>query len=199
MTIISNNNDGNDENNFGTRYFVTQFVHKVYVFKILSKKAKKQQTPKGKEKRKLEDNKDLAFTPQSVSKNFGMIFHDMNVHLTIMANAWSHVEKKRGEQKLDDKNSKVLEEVMKLKGISPSEALEVTTILMAKEHRLQVFYQAHPSLRKQYMFDLFKNVQLQGDQRHGALFCWMIVLYQYFGKNIMFFELLDGRLFCYFG
>ncbi|KAL2937210.1 hypothetical protein RDABS01_020659 [Bienertia sinuspersici] len=40
------------------------------------------------------------------------------------------------EQRMDEKVNKVLEEVMKLDGISPSEALEVATILMAEEHKL---------------------------------------------------------------
>ena len=63
-----------------------------------------------------------------------------------MASAWSRVEER--EQKLDNKSNKVLEKVMKLDGISPSEALEAATILMVEEHKLQVFYQAPANLRK---------------------------------------------------
>ncbi|KAL2942779.1 Inner capsid protein lambda-1 [Bienertia sinuspersici] len=48
--------------------------------------------------------------------------------------AWSNAEER--EQRMDEKVNKVLEEVMKLDGISPSEALEVATILMAEEHKL---------------------------------------------------------------
>ena len=79
----------------------------------------------------MEDNVDLASTFQAVSKNFGVIFQDINVHLVTMANAW--------KQKLDNKSNKILEEVMKLDGISFSKVLEVATILMAeKTHALGV-------------------------------------------------------------
>ena len=55
------------------------------------------------------------------------------------------------------KVNKVLEEVMKLDGVSPSEALDVVTILIAEEHKLQIFFQAHSNLKKQYVFDLLKK------------------------------------------
>ena len=82
----------------------------------------------------MENNVDLASTLQAIYKNFGAIFQDMNMHLATMSNAWSRAKEK--EKKLDDKNKKLLEEVMKLDCVSPSKALEVATILMVEEHKL---------------------------------------------------------------
>ncbi len=72
-----------------------------------------------------------------------------------MANACAKAEEK--EQQMDEKVNKVLEEVMKLEGISPFEALEVATILITEEHKLHIFYQAHSNLKKQYVLDLLKK------------------------------------------
>ena len=47
---------------------------------------------------------------------------------------------------------------MKLDGVSPSEALEVATILITEEHKLWNFYQAHSNLKKQYVLDLLKKM-----------------------------------------
>ena len=46
---------------------------------------------------------------------------------------------------------------MKLDGVSPFEALEVATILIAKEHKLYIFNQAHSNLKKKYVLDLLKK------------------------------------------
>ncbi|XP_056685595.1 uncharacterized protein [Spinacia oleracea] len=92
---------------------------------------------------------------KDTSESFGKIFEDINANLGTMANAWSKAEER--EQKMDEKVNKVLEEVMKLDGISPSEALEVATILMAEEHKLRIFYQAPSNLKKQYVLDLLKK------------------------------------------
>ncbi|KAL2934377.1 hypothetical protein RDABS01_017497 [Bienertia sinuspersici] len=46
---------------------------------------------------------------------------------------------------------------MKLDGISPSEALEVATILMAGKLKLRIFYQALTNMKKQYAIDLLKK------------------------------------------
>ena len=154
LIVDSDDEDGGCETHSGSRS-VTQPIQKEYDLEPPLKKAKKQKTPKGGDKKKIEITGDLASTFQSVSKNFGTIFHDMNIHLATMANAWSRAEER--EQKIDEKNNKVLEEVMKLEGVSPSEALEVATILMAEEHKLRVFYQAPPNLRKQYVLDLLKK------------------------------------------
>lgn len=94
----------------------------------------------------------LVASLHKVSENFGRIFENINVNLGTMASAWSKAEER--EQKLDDKENKVLEEVMKLDGISPSEA---STILMAEEHKLRIFYQAPMNLKKQYVIDLLRK------------------------------------------
>ncbi|KAL2894720.1 Neuron navigator 3, partial [Bienertia sinuspersici] len=60
---------------------------------------------------------------------------------------WS--KEKEREQWMDEKVNKVLEEVMKLDGISPFKALEVAIILMAEEHKLRIFYQAPTNTKKQ--------------------------------------------------
>ncbi|KAL2934901.1 D-alanine--D-alanine ligase [Bienertia sinuspersici] len=70
-------------------------------------------------------------------------------------NAWYKAEER--EQRMDENVNKVLEEVMKLDGISPSEALEVATILMGEEHKLRIFYQAPTNMKKQYAIDLLKK------------------------------------------
>ena len=101
------------------------------------------------------DDDDLVASLHDVSNNFGKIFENINVNLGTMASAWSKAEER--EQRMDEKVNKVLDEVMKLDGISPSEALEVTTILMAKEHKLRIFYQAPFNMKKQYAIDLLKK------------------------------------------
>uniref|UniRef100_A0A803KUB7 Uncharacterized protein n=1 Tax=Chenopodium quinoa TaxID=63459 RepID=A0A803KUB7_CHEQI len=71
-------------------------------------------------------------------KGKNKIFENINVNLGTMASAWSKAEER--EQRMNEKVNKVLDEVMKLDDISPSEALEVATILMAEEHKLRIFY-----------------------------------------------------------
>ncbi|XP_057807730.1 uncharacterized protein LOC131022301 [Salvia miltiorrhiza] len=110
---------------------------------------------KGKGQSKVSDVDGLASSIQSVSTNFQKIFENINANLGTMACAWAKAEER--EQKLDDKANKVLEEVMKLDGLSPSEALEVATILMAEEHKRHIFYQAPMNLRRQYVIDLLKK------------------------------------------
>uniref|UniRef100_A0A803ML00 Myb/SANT-like domain-containing protein n=1 Tax=Chenopodium quinoa TaxID=63459 RepID=A0A803ML00_CHEQI len=76
------------------------------------------------------DDDDLVASLHDVSNNFGKIFENINVNIGTMASAWSKAEER--EQRMDEKVNKVLDEVMKLDGISPSEALEVATILMVE-------------------------------------------------------------------
>ena len=119
---------------------------------FIKKKSKEAKDSQGREenesgkKMKMEDSVDLASTLQAISRNFGAIFQDMDMHFATVANAWSYSKERK--QKLDDKSNKVLEEVMKIDGISPFKALEVVTILIVKEHKLRVFYQALDNLRK---------------------------------------------------
>ncbi|CAO2816316.1 unnamed protein product [Amaranthus hypochondriacus] len=126
-----------------------------------SKMAKaKEVKVKGKNKVNLKslcrnDDDDLVASLRDVSNNFGKIFENINVNLGTMASAWSKAEER--EQRMDEKVNKVLDEVMKLDGISPSEALEVATILMAEEHKLRIFYQAPFNMKKQYAIDLLKK------------------------------------------
>uniref|UniRef100_A0A803KR82 DDE Tnp4 domain-containing protein n=1 Tax=Chenopodium quinoa TaxID=63459 RepID=A0A803KR82_CHEQI len=101
------------------------------------------------------DDDDLVASLHDVSNNFGKIFENINVNLGTMTSAWSKAEER--EQRMDEKVNKVLDEVMKLDGISPSEALEVATILMAEEHKLRIFYQAPFNMKKQYAIDLLKK------------------------------------------
>uniref|UniRef100_A0A803M2X1 Myb/SANT-like domain-containing protein n=1 Tax=Chenopodium quinoa TaxID=63459 RepID=A0A803M2X1_CHEQI len=101
------------------------------------------------------DDDDLVASLHDVSNNFGKIFENINVNLGTMASAWSKAEER--EQRMDEKVNKVLDEVMKLDGISPSEALEVATILMAEEHKLRIFCQAPFNMKKQYAIDLLKK------------------------------------------
>ncbi|XP_021718048.1 uncharacterized protein LOC110685828 [Chenopodium quinoa] len=101
------------------------------------------------------DDDDLVASLHDVSNNFGKIFENINVNLGTMASAWSKAEER--EQRMDEKVNKVLDEVMKLDGISPSEALEVATILMAEEHKLRIFYQAPFNMKNQYAIDLLKK------------------------------------------
>uniref|UniRef100_A0A803L798 Myb/SANT-like domain-containing protein n=1 Tax=Chenopodium quinoa TaxID=63459 RepID=A0A803L798_CHEQI len=101
------------------------------------------------------DDDDLVASLHDVSNNFGKIFENINVNLGTMASAWSKAEER--EQRMDEKVNKVLDEVMKLDGISPSKALEVATILMAEEHKLRIFYQAPFNMKKQYAIDLLKK------------------------------------------
>ncbi|KAL2944179.1 60S ribosomal protein L13a, partial [Bienertia sinuspersici] len=54
---------------------------------------------------------------------------------------------KEREKRMEEKVNKVLEEVMKLDGISPFETLEVATILMAEEHKLRIIYQAQINMK----------------------------------------------------
>ena len=109
-----------------------------------------------KEKKTLQSDVDkLVFSFLEATSNFGKIFDNINVNLGTMANAWAKAEER--EQKMDEKVNKVLEEVMKLDGISPSEALEVAAILIAEEHKLRIFYQAYSNLKKQYVLDLKKK------------------------------------------
>uniref|UniRef100_A0A803LJG9 DDE Tnp4 domain-containing protein n=1 Tax=Chenopodium quinoa TaxID=63459 RepID=A0A803LJG9_CHEQI len=111
---------------------------------------------KGKNKVNLKilcrDNDDLVAFLHDVSNNFGKIFGNINVNLGTMASAWSKAEER--EQRMDEKVNKVLDEVMKLDGISPFKALEVATILMEEEHKLHIFYQAPFNMKKQYAIDL---------------------------------------------
>uniref|UniRef100_A0A803N5Y7 Myb/SANT-like domain-containing protein n=1 Tax=Chenopodium quinoa TaxID=63459 RepID=A0A803N5Y7_CHEQI len=101
------------------------------------------------------DDDDLVASLRDCSNNFGKIFENINVNLGTMASAWSKAEER--EQRMDEKVNKVLDEVMKLDGISPSEALEVATILMVEEHKLRIFYQAPLNMKKQYAIDLLKK------------------------------------------
>uniref|UniRef100_A0A803N4E2 Uncharacterized protein n=1 Tax=Chenopodium quinoa TaxID=63459 RepID=A0A803N4E2_CHEQI len=101
------------------------------------------------------DDDNLVASLHDVSNNFGKIFENINVNLETMASAWSKAEER--EQRMDEKVNKVLDEVMKLDGISPSEALEVATILVAEEHKLRIFYQAPFNMKKQYAIDLLKK------------------------------------------
>ena len=84
------------------------------------------------------------------------------MHLATMANAWSRAEerKQRAEEakkEIVEKRHNVLDEVLKLEGVSPSEALEVASILMADEPKLHLFYRAPLNLRRQYVKDLLKK------------------------------------------
>ncbi|XP_021776188.1 uncharacterized protein LOC110740015 [Chenopodium quinoa] len=69
------------------------------------------------------DDDDLVASLHDVSNNFGKIFENNYVNLGTMASAWSKVEER--EQRMDEKLNKVLDEVMKLDDISPSEALKL--------------------------------------------------------------------------
>uniref|UniRef100_A0A803N0B5 Myb/SANT-like domain-containing protein n=1 Tax=Chenopodium quinoa TaxID=63459 RepID=A0A803N0B5_CHEQI len=121
-----------------------------------SKKAKmKEMKRKGKTHQKVDDANELVASLHNTSKTFGKIFEHINANLGTMANSWSKAEER--EQKMDDEVNKVLEEVMKLDGVSPSESLEVATILMAEKHKLQIFFQAPTNLKKQYVLDLLKK------------------------------------------
>uniref|UniRef100_A0A803LSG3 Myb/SANT-like domain-containing protein n=1 Tax=Chenopodium quinoa TaxID=63459 RepID=A0A803LSG3_CHEQI len=121
-----------------------------------SKKAKmKQMKGKGKTHQKVDDANELVASLHNTSKTFGKIFEDINANLGTMANSWSKAEER--EKKMDDEVNKVLEEVMKLDGVSPSESLEVATILMAEKHKLRIFFQAPTNLKKQYVLDLLKE------------------------------------------
>uniref|UniRef100_A0A803N492 Myb/SANT-like domain-containing protein n=1 Tax=Chenopodium quinoa TaxID=63459 RepID=A0A803N492_CHEQI len=102
-----------------------------------------------------DDANELVASLHNTSKTFGKIFEDINANLGTMENSWSKAEER--EQKMDDEVNKVLEEVMKLDGVSPSESLEVETILMAEKHKLRIFFQAPTNLKKQYVLDLLKK------------------------------------------
>ncbi|XP_021746136.1 uncharacterized protein LOC110712017 [Chenopodium quinoa] len=103
-----------------------------------SKKAKmKEMKGKGKTHQSKDAN-ELVASLHNTSNTFGKIFEDINANLGTIANSWSKAEEK--EQKMDDEVNKVLEEVMKLDGVSPSESLEVATILMAEKHKLRIFF-----------------------------------------------------------
>lgn len=49
------------------------------------------------------------------------------------------------------------EEVRKLKGIYPLEALQAATILIGEEPKLRIFFYAPPNKKKQYVMDLLKK------------------------------------------
>ncbi|KAL2905902.1 putative phosphatase phospho2, partial [Bienertia sinuspersici] len=98
---------------------------------------------------------DAMASLHDVSNNSGKIFENINDNLGTMASAWYKAEER--EQRMDEKVNKVLEEVMKLDGIFPSEALKVATILMGEEHKLRIFYQAPTNMKKQYVIDLLKK------------------------------------------
>ncbi|XP_048495827.2 uncharacterized protein LOC125495195 [Beta vulgaris subsp. vulgaris] len=119
------------------------------------KKPKKLKDFKDKEQKKLYEGDQLVASLHSVSTNFSTIFENISANLATMASTWSKAEER--EQQLDEKVNKILEEVMKLEGISPSEALEAATILMAHEHKLRIFYQAPVNLKKQYILDLLRK------------------------------------------
>lgn len=110
---------------------------------------------KGKGQGKARDVDALVGSIQSVSANFEKIFENISANLGTMASAWSKAEER--EQKLDDKANKVLEEVDKLDVLSPSEVLQVATILMEEEPKRHIFYQAPTNLRRQYVLDLLKK------------------------------------------
>uniref|UniRef100_A0A803KM48 Myb/SANT-like domain-containing protein n=1 Tax=Chenopodium quinoa TaxID=63459 RepID=A0A803KM48_CHEQI len=65
---------------------------------------------------KVDDANELVASLHNTSKTFGKIFEDINANLGTMANSWSKAEER--EQKMDDEVNKVLEEVMKLDGVS---------------------------------------------------------------------------------
>uniref|UniRef100_A0A803MRE4 Transposase n=1 Tax=Chenopodium quinoa TaxID=63459 RepID=A0A803MRE4_CHEQI len=71
---------------------------------------------------KVDDANELVASLHNTSKTFGKIFEDINANLGTMANSWSKAEER--EKKMDDEVDKVLEEVMKLDGVSLSESLE---------------------------------------------------------------------------
>ncbi|CAO2830328.1 unnamed protein product [Amaranthus hypochondriacus] len=121
-----------------------------------STSSKKPKLKELKGKKTLQSDVDkLVSSFHEATSNFEKIFDNINVNLGTMANAWAKAEER--EQKMDEKVNKVLEEVMKLDGISPSEVLEVATILIAEKHKLRIFYQAHSNLKKQYVLDLLKK------------------------------------------
>ncbi|KAL8141736.1 hypothetical protein V2J09_014768 [Rumex salicifolius] len=115
------------------------------------KKARKQQTSQEDERKKTEDDVNL----QNISSVFGRIFQDISMNLASMARAWSQAEEREGQ--LEEQSNRVLEEVMKLEGLAPSEALEVATILISEESKLRVFFQAPSSLKKHNL-----NASLRG-------------------------------------
>ncbi|XP_048490093.2 uncharacterized protein LOC125492041 [Beta vulgaris subsp. vulgaris] len=124
------------------------------------KKPKKLKDFKDKGQKKLYEGDQLVASLHSVSTNFSTIFENISANLATMASTWSKAEER--EQQLDEKVNKILEEVMKLEGVSPSEALEAATILMAHEHKLKIFYQAPVNLKKQYILDLLrKKIELE--------------------------------------
>ncbi|KAL8161624.1 hypothetical protein V2J09_013113 [Rumex salicifolius] len=99
--------------------------------------------PKGKKQKMKRRYDEISVLPSSlntVSMEFGKVFEDMNAHLGAMVQVWGGEEERK--KKLDNESNKILEEVLKLEVLSPSDALEVVTVLMAEEHKLRVFYQA---------------------------------------------------------
>lgn len=74
-------------------------------------------------KKKKDEVWDLSSSLHSASTEFGKVFQDMNSHLGAMAQIWGSEEERK--KKLDDESNKILEEVMKLDILSPSDALEV--------------------------------------------------------------------------
>ncbi|KAL2895630.1 hypothetical protein RDABS01_000407 [Bienertia sinuspersici] len=81
-----------------------------------------------------------------------LFMKEMNTHLSTMANVWVRADER--EQELTNKNNKVLGELLQLDDLSPTEALEAANILTAQPHKLTVFFNCPPLLKKEYVKSL---------------------------------------------
>ncbi|CAO2822954.1 unnamed protein product [Amaranthus hypochondriacus] len=154
--FIDSDEDDAESRSQSTTHSVQSKKRSIKQEKDDSTSSKKPKLKEFKGKKTLQGDVDkLVSSLHDATTNFGKIFDNINANLGTMASAWAKAEER--EQKMDEKVNEVLEEVMKLDGVSPSEALEVATILIAEEHKLHIFYQAHSNLKKQYVLDLLKK------------------------------------------
>ncbi|WCJ37202.1 hypothetical protein M5689_018354 [Euphorbia peplus] len=118
-----------------------------YLLINLNLRARKQ----SKSKESKESQKPAAF--QNVSSNFNSFMEiSMNTYLCTMTTAWSRAEER--EHEMRNKSNVVLNELLKIQGLTPTEALQAADILTAEQNKLRVFYQAPPDLRRQYVLGL---------------------------------------------
>lgn len=125
-----------------------------------SKSAKKYKTSM----KRMENVGDLTSSLQSVTVEFGKVFHDMNSNLSAMAQVWSSEEERK--KKLDDETNKILEEVLKLDFLSPSEALEVKLMIFSNDLIMEF---EHGCLKLKCLWNMIGGVHSNGRGTQASL------------------------------
>lgn len=110
-----------------------------------SKKMKREYTSSKRKRGKKEHESNTSSELASLKSSM----KDMNAHLSTMANVMSRADER--EQQEAEMKKKVLNDLLSLEGVTPTQALEVAQVLIAQPHKLILFSQCPDSLKDTYV------------------------------------------------